>query len=69
MLKMMGTILKIAAIILVVFSLPFIIPIFFKLLIHLKVFDNINEIKDIINVFNNKYTLIYISIGIIVIII
>jgi hypothetical protein len=69
MLKMIGTIFKIAAIILVVFSLPFIIPIFFKLLIHLKVFDNINEIKDIINVFNNKYTLIYIAIGIIVIII
>lgn len=65
MLKIIGSILKITITILVIFLIPFIIPLFFKALIQLNLFENIEEIQTIINVFNNKYTLIYICIGII----
>lgn len=63
MLKILGAILKITVTILLVFSLPFLIPIMFKVFMHFGVFNDINEIKDIFSVFNNKYTLIYICIG------
>lgn len=63
MLRILGAILKITVTILLVFSLPFLIPIMFKILIHFGIFNGIEEIKNIFSVFNNKYTLIYICIG------
>lgn len=67
MLKMVGTVLKIIAIILVVFSLPFVIPIILKLLLNHGIFSSLEEIKEIIDIFNNKYTVIYICMGIVLI--
>lgn len=67
MLKIAGLVLKTIVTILVVFSVPFIIPLFLKLLLNWGVFNNLEEIKEIICIFNNKYTLIYIGIGIILI--
>lgn len=67
MLKIAGLVLKTIVTILVVFSVPFIIPLFLKLLLNLGAFENLDELKEIIGIFNNKYTLIYIGIGIILI--
>lgn len=63
MLRILGAILKISVTILLVFSLPFFIPIMFKVLIYFGIFNGIEEINNIFSVFNNKYTLIYICIG------
>ena len=57
MLKIAGLVLKTIITILVVFSVPFIIPLFFKALLNWGIFDNLEEIKEIIGVFNNKYKL------------
>ena len=67
MFKIAGLVLKTIVTILVVFSVPFIIPLFFKILLNWGIFNNLEEIKEIIDVFNNKYTLIYIGTGIILI--
>ena len=64
MFRIFGSILKITVTILLVFSLPFLIPIMFKVLMHFKIFNDVEEIKNIFSVFNNKYTLIYICIGV-----
>ena len=64
MFKMAGLVLKIIVTILVVFSVPFIIPLFLKLLLNWGAFENLEELKEIISILNNKYTLIYICIGI-----
>lgn len=64
MFKMAGLVLKTIVTILVVFSVPFIIPLFLKLLLNWGAFENLEELKEIISILNNKYTLIYICIGI-----
>ena len=63
MLKIAVLVLKIIVTILVVFSVPFIIPLFLKLLLNWGAFENLEQLKEIIGIFNNKYTLIYICIG------
>lgn len=63
MLKITGLVLKTIATILVVFSVPFIIPLFFKLLLNWGAFENLEELKEIISILNNNYTLIYMCIG------
>lgn len=59
MFKMAGLVLKTIVTILVVFSVPFIIPLFLKLLLNWGAFENLEELKEIISILNNKYTLIY----------
>lgn len=47
-----------------IFSIPFIIPVICKILINLGLFANINEVKEIVSIFNNLNTMLYIAIGI-----
>lgn len=67
MLKMISLVLKTIITILVVFSVPFVIPVFLKLLLNWGMFSSLEEIKEILSVVNNKYTMIYILIGITII--
>ena len=55
--------LKIIIVVFLIFLTPFLIPLMFKLLMYFKLFNSIEEIKNIFNVLNNKYTLVYICIG------
>lgn len=64
--KILWATLKMILTILIIFAIPFVLPIMFKILVKLGAFANIEEFKNIIDVFNNKYTLIYIGIGIII---
>lgn len=57
-------ILKIVVVILMIFSIPFILPSILKLLIKIKWFDNRQEFLNYFNVFTNKYVIIYLAIGI-----
>lgn len=47
-----------------IFSVPFIIPAICKILIKLGLFDSISELKEIVSVFNNWNTMLYIAIGV-----
>lgn len=45
-----------------VFITPFILPLLLKLILTFKLFDNIEEFKNLFQIFNNMYTIIYIFI-------
>lgn len=57
-------IIKIVVVILMIFSVPFILPSILKLLIKIKWFNNIQEFLNYFNIFTNKYVIIYLGIGI-----
>ena len=58
MIKTVLYLLKIIIVVFLIFLTPFLIPLMFKLLMHFKLFNSIEEIKNIFNVLNNKYTLV-----------
>ena len=62
--KTIGAILKMILTILIIFSIPFVLPLMFKILVKIGAFINIDELKNIMDAFNNIYTFIYIGIGI-----
>lgn len=62
-------IIKIVVVILMIFSVPFILPSVLKLLIKIKWFDNIQEFLNYFSIFTNKYVIIYIGIGILLFIV
>lgn len=66
MIKAIWYLLKIIIVVFFIFFTPFLIPLMFKLLIYFNLFESINEIKDIFNVLNNKYTLVYLCIGVLI---
>lgn len=59
------SLLKMIIVVLIIFIIPFILPIILKLFLNLNIFANIDEFKNIINIFNSVYTFIYILIGIV----
>lgn len=59
------SVLKVIVVILSVFSVPFIFPIMLKLFLRYNIFANADEFKDLMNIFNNVYVLIYMGIVIV----
>ena len=49
-----------------IFILPFMLPLLLKVFINWKIFEDIEEFKSIIGIFNNIYPIIYILIGIVI---
>ena len=49
-----------------IFILPFMLPLLLKLFINCKIFNDVEEFKSIVEIFNNIYPIIYILIGIII---
>lgn len=56
-------IIKFTISILFAFSFPLILPIIVQILIKLKIFNNFEELKNILSEFYNFYSIIYILIG------
>ena len=64
--KTICSILKMIVTTLLIFVTPFILPLLLKLFLKLKCFEDVDEFKNIINIFNNFYIIIFIIITIII---
>lgn len=60
----LASIFKMITVTFVIFIIPFILPTLLKIFLNLKIFNSIDEFKEIISLFNNMYILVYILLGI-----
>lgn len=58
------SVLKMIIVVFIVFTIPFVLPIILKMFLKLNIFVDVNEFKNIVDIFNNLYILIYILLGI-----
>lgn len=62
--RIIYNIFRALGIILIIFSFPFILPLILKLLIKIKCFTDLEDFQKYFNIFENKYVIMWLGIGI-----